>query len=385
MTSIAAGARVLLAGGGSAGHVNPLLAVAAALENRGIKAEALGTEQGLEATLVPDAGLTLHTIEKVPAPRGVNKQALKFLPNLKNTIDAVEKILVDTGAEAVVGFGGYVSAPAYLAAKKLGLPIAIHEQNARPGLANKLGAKFADAVALTFEGTPLKARKGLTEVIGLPLRPAIQELAELRRKNQARIDRRDEAARALGLDPRHPIMLITGGSLGAQHLNEVLVGSAGAFEERHQIIHLTGKGKSEGIEDAVKQSGFAGKWIVREYATDMENLFAAADLVVSRAGAGMVAELTALGLPAVYVPLPIGNGEQKLNAAGQVRAGGALIFPDERFDEHVVRTHVAPLLDSGDRLAKMGRVSRRLGHVDASDRMADIVDSILAPKFGAVK
>ncbi|MDI9588285.1 MAG: undecaprenyldiphospho-muramoylpentapeptide beta-N-acetylglucosaminyltransferase [Acidobacteriota bacterium] len=382
MISRFAGARVLLAGGGSAGHVNPLLAVAAALKDRGIEAEALGTSQGLESDLVPEAGLKLNTIQKVPAPRRPNKAALRFLPDLRQTVKDVEKIIEEGGIEAVVGFGGYVSAPAYLAARNLGVPVAIHEQNARPGLANKLGARFADAVGVTFENTPLKARKGITETVGLPLRPQIQELARQRTTVESRVESREKAARALGLDPRNPIMLITGGSLGAKKLNDVMVGSADAFQDRHQIIHLTGKGKSEGMEEAVRKSGFKGTWIIKEYATDIENLFAAADLVVSRSGAGMVAELTALGLPAVYVPLPIGNGEQRLNATEQYEAGGALIFPDKDFNNHIVRTHIAPLLDSGDRLAKMANNSRRLGRIDASERMADIVEAVLSPKLG---
>ena len=213
MISRFAGARVLLAGGGSAGHVNPLLAVAAALKDRGIEAEALGTSQGLESDLVPEAGLKLNTIQKVPAPRRPNKAALRFLPDLRQTVKDVEKIIEEGGIEAVVGFGGYVSAPAYLAARNLGVPVAIHEQNARPGLANKLGARFADAVGVTFENTPLKARKGITETVGLPLRPQIQELARQRTTVESRVESREKAARALGLDPRNPIMLITGGSL----------------------------------------------------------------------------------------------------------------------------------------------------------------------------
>lgn len=377
-----AGARVLLTGGGSAGHVNPLLAVASVLKDRGIEVEALGTTKGLEQELVPAAGIKLNTIAKVPAPRRPNKAALTFVPDLYKTVKDVEKIIDSSNIEAVVGFGGYVSAPAYLAARNKGIPVAIHEQNARPGLANKLGARFVQAVALTFESTPLQARKGSTHTVGLPLRPEIEDLAKQRASVEGRIESRAQAARALGLDPRHPIMLITGGSLGAKKLNDVLATSAGAFDERNQIIHLTGKGKSEGVEAAVRGSGFKGTWIVQEYSNSIHDLFAAADLVVSRSGAGMVAELTALGLPAVYVPLPIGNGEQRLNASEHHRAGGALIFPDKDFNDYIVRTHVAPLLDSGDRLSKMARSSRRLGRIDASLRMADIVESVLSPKLG---
>lgn len=377
MTSVNAGARVLLAGGGSAGHVNPLLAVASVLRDRDIEVQALGTASGLEMDLVPQAGITLHTIKKVAAPRRPNKAALTFAPDLAKTVRDVERLIKSGGVEAVVGFGGYVSAPAYLAARAQGIPVVIHEQNARAGLANKLGARFAAALALTFSQTSLKARRGITEVTGLPLRPAIRQLAEDRASQEGRARRREQACAQLGLDPNKPTVLITGGSLGALHLNQVMVQAASAFGPDHQVLHLTGKGKSEGIADEVAASGFAGTWTLREYAMDMETYFAAADLVVGRAGAGMVAELTALGLPAVYVPLPIGNGEQKLNALEQVRKGGAMLFDDSDFSEKIVRSFVVPLLDSSQRLEDMAKESAKLGHVDAAYRMADLVESVL--------
>lgn len=377
MASVNAGARVLLAGGGSAGHVNPLLAVASVLRDREIEVQALGTASGLEKDLVPAADITLHTIKKVAAPRRPNKAALTFGPDLAKSVRDVERLIKSEAIEAVVGFGGYVSAPAYLAARARGIPVVIHEQNARAGLANKLGARFAPALALTFPQTRLKARRGITEVTGLPLRAPIEQLAKDRATPEGKVNRREQAAVLLGLDPAKPTMLITGGSLGAVHLNEVMVRTGAVFGADHQVLHLTGKGKSEGVAEAVAASGFAGKWIVREYAMDMETYFAAADLVIGRAGAGMVAELTALGLPAVYVPLPIGNGEQKLNALEHVRKGGAMLFDDADFSEKIVRSFVVPLLDSPKRLADMAHASAKLGHVDASYRVADLVESVL--------
>ena len=377
MTSVNAGARVLLAGGGSAGHVNPLLAVASVLRERDIEVQALGTASGLEMDLVPEANIRLHTIKKVAAPRRPNKAALTFAPDLAKTVRDVERLIKSGGVEAVVGFGGYVSAPAYLAARAQGIPVVIHEQNARAGLANKLGARFAAALALTFSQTSLKARRGITEVTGLPLRPAIRQLAEDRATEEHRANRREQACAQLGLDPSKPTALITGGSLGALHLNQVMVQAASAFGADHQVLHLTGKGKSEGIAEEVAAGGFAGTWTLREYAKDMQTYFAASDLVIGRAGAGMVAELTALGLPAVYVPLPIGNGEQKLNALEQVRKGGAMLFDDSEFSEKIVRSIVVPLLDSSQRLEDMARESAKLGHVDAAYRVADLVESVL--------
>lgn len=385
MTSINEGARVLLAGGGSAGHVNPLLAVASALRERDINVEVLGTREGLEVDLVPAAGFHLNTIEKVPAPRRPNKAALTFLPSLRGTIRETERLIKRRGIEAVVGFGGYVAAPAYLAACAQGIPVIIHEQNVRPGLANKLGARFAAMVALTFEQTPLKAKHGKTVVTGLPLRGPIQALAEDRAKESTRVARREAAAKQLGIDPNRPTLLVTGGSLGAQHLNEVMVASANAFGADVQVLHLTGKGKSEGIAEAVAASGFEGTWMVCEYATDMETYLATADLVVARSGAGMVAELTALGLPAVYVPLPIGNGEQRLNALRHVESGGSLLFPNDAFSSKIVTNYVVPLLGSPERLQKMARKTAALGRIDATERVCDLIDSVLADIQGGIR
>ncbi|MDO5729053.1 MAG: undecaprenyldiphospho-muramoylpentapeptide beta-N-acetylglucosaminyltransferase [Actinomycetaceae bacterium] len=374
---MSSGPRVLLAGGGSAGHVNPLLAVAAHLRDRGMRVEALGTDTGLETDLVPQAGLTLHTIAKVPAPRGLNATALTFVPKLKATVDDVERIIRTTGVEAIVGFGGYVSAPAYLAAKRHGIPFAIHEQNARPGLANRLGARWANIVGLTFEQTKLEAKRGITDVVGLPLRREIEELAVARRDPRAREDARREAARELGIDPTRPTLLITGGSLGAQRLNDVLSASAGCFGADIQVLHLTGKGKTDGVEKTVRTSGFSGTWKVFDYAHNMAAMLAAADLVVCRAGAGTVSELTALGMPAIYVPLPIGNGEQKLNAHAHVKSGGAMVFDNADFVEKIVQLYIAPLIASPHRLEKMSVASSQLGRIDAAARMAELTESLL--------
>lgn len=376
-----AGPKVLLAGGGSAGHVNPLLSVAHALRQRGFVPEALGTSDGLESELVPASGLLLHTIEKVAAPRSINADTFRFIPRLKATVAQVEQIIRTSGSEIVVGFGGYVSAPAYLAARRVGIPFAIHEQNVRPGLANRLGARGADVVALTFNDTKLCARRGITEVVGLPLRPEIERLARDRDNPETSRQRRVQAAEELGIDPERPTVLVTGGSLGAQKLNEVVSRAAGHFDPKVQVIHLTGYGKADGVARTVKASGFAGTWKVIEYSRNMETMFAATDLVVCRAGAGTVSELTALGMPAVYVPLPIGNGEQKLNAAGHVQSGGALLFDNNDFSEKIVRLWVAPLATASTRLARMSRSSRKLGRVNASERMGELIESLAQPQL----
>lgn len=351
--------RILLAGGGTSGHVSPLLATAAAIRQRDPQAEivVLGTPQGLEAELVPAAGHELLTIEKVPFPRRPNGAALRFPARFARGLREVRAIVRERGIDVVVGFGGYVCPPAYLAAMREQVPVVVHEANARPGLANRLGARRAAAVLTAFEATPLAGARR----IGMPMRAGIAHLD--------RAARRPEAARALGLDPQRPVLLATGGSLGAQRLNEAVTAAADdVLAAGAQILQVTGKGKAEGLSEK------PGLRIV-EYVSAMEDAYALADLALTRSGAGTVSELTAVGLPAVLVPLPIGNGEQALNGREVVAAGGALMIPDAELTSDRLRAEVLPLLTDPERLAAMARASRAFGIDDAAETLAEIVIS----------
>ncbi|MFD1504114.1 undecaprenyldiphospho-muramoylpentapeptide beta-N-acetylglucosaminyltransferase [Georgenia yuyongxinii] len=367
--------RALLAGGGTAGHVNPLLATAAALTARpgGAEVTALGTAAGLEDTLVPAAGYPLRHVPRVPLPRRPSLDLLRLPVNLTRAVRAAGDAIRDTRAEVVVGFGGYVATPAYLAARRLGVPVVIHEQNARPGLANRLGARWATAVALTFASTPLRAGRGRTEVTGLPLRTPVAALVADRATLAGAAARRAAAAAELGLDPDRPTLLVTGGSLGAQRLNEAVPAAAAAvLRAGAQVLHLTGRGK-DGPVRAALASADPAQYHVREYLPEMELAYACADLVVCRSGAGTVAELAALGLPAVYVPLPVGNGEQRLNAADVVAAGGGVLVADADLDAAWVSGHVPALLADREALARMGAAAAGAGPGDGADRLAAIV------------
>ena len=208
----------LLAGGGTAGHVNPLLATAAQLRERGAQVLVLGTHEGLEDRLVPAAGFELRYIPKVPLPRKPSTDFLRLPGRLREAIDGAKAAIEENESDVVVGYGGYVSLPAYWAAKSMGVPVVIQEQNARPGIANKLGAKQAVALGLSFPDTPLQARHGVTEVTGMPLRAAITTLARSRQDPIQRAQLRQQGAKELGLDPQLPTVLVTGGSLGALSL-----------------------------------------------------------------------------------------------------------------------------------------------------------------------
>lgn len=374
---------IVLAGGGTAGHVNPLLAVAAAIGriDPQAKVSVIGTAVGLEHDLVPAAGYELDTIEKVPFPRRPNLDALRFPGRWKRETAKVHDILTRRQADVVVGFGGYASAPVYAAAHRMGIPIAIHEQNARAGMANKLGARWADFIGTAYENTGLKSRNGAPiERVGLPLRPAIADLCA--RFSADRVAVRDEAAATLGVDPTRPLVLVTGGSLGALSLNRAVSGAAADLLKHAQVIHLTGRGKIDEVRATVAEQAGAsalsglfdqatgGDYHVAEYLERIDLAFACAALVICRAGAGSVSELAALGLPAVYVPLPIGNGEQRFNAQPVVAAGGGLMVADRDCTPAWICEHVPTLLADPIKLRQFGEKAWNYGIRDAADIMA---------------
>lgn len=375
--------RVVLAGGGTAGHVNPLLATAAELRRRHGSAEltVLGTATGLETELVPEAGLPLRTIDRVPVPRRPSMELAGLPARLRRAVAQSREIIESARAQAVVGFGGYVAAPAYIAARRLGVPIVVHEQNARPGLANRLGARWAETVAVSFAGTPLRG----AELIGLPLRAQITELIDERRAPESSARRRQAGALALGLDPVATTLLVTGGSLGAQRVNTAVAEAAtDLLAAGVQVLHLTGAGKDGEVRRALDEAGVAepapGRtgYRVLPYLSDMADAYAVADLVLCRSGAGTVSELAALGIPAVYVPLPIGNGEQRRNAAGVVDAGGGLLVADADLDAAWVRGELTPLLADLGRLREMGRSAAAHGITDAATALTDRIERAVA-------
>ncbi len=358
---------VLLAGGGSAGHVSPLLALADALRARdpAVRVTALGTSAGLEARIVPERGYELRFVPKVPLPRRPSPALLRLPGALRAAVAAARTAIDETGAEVVVGFGGYVSTPAYLAARAAGVPIVVHEQNARPGLANRLGARLTPYVATTFAQT----RLAHAQVLGMPLRPEI--------KGFDRAALRPAALERFGLDDARPTLLVTGGSLGAQRLNEAVRAAAPALADAGiQVLHVTGIGKEFPVDDVT--SGRPGQpggpaYRVLPYLDRMELGYAAADVVLCRSGANTVCELTAVGLPAVYVPLPIGNGEQRLNAAGVIDAGGGVLVADAELTGRWIRERLVPMIGDRDELGAMAARAGALGHRDAAERLVDLV------------
>ena len=356
----------LLAGGGTAGHVNPLLALADKIKNDSPsnKILALGTEEGLEKDLVPARGYELLTVERLPFPRRLNSYALKFPLAFRQAIKHCEALIQKHNIDVVVGFGGYASAPAYLAAKRLGVPVVVHEANALPGWANKLGSKFAAATGVAFKSTPIKG----AHFVGMPLRNEIQELA--RNSNSVDFDK-SSARKYFGLDPKTITLLVTGGSLGARRINQTIEDSRKIFSAAGiQVLHIVG-GKSD-LEEVS-----AGDYQRIKYCDRMDLAIAASDFAVSRAGASTVSEFAAVGLPAVYVPYPVGNGEQKFNVKDLVDAGGGLIVSDAEFTPEYVAEKLVPLISNTKVLSAMRLAARANGVADGTERLFKLVQGVL--------
>jgi UDP-N-acetylglucosamine--N-acetylmuramyl-(pentapeptide) pyrophosphoryl-undecaprenol N-acetylglucosamine transferase len=347
--------RVLLAGGGTAGHTSPLLATADALRRLDptVEVTCLGTPRGLETRVVPEAGYPLELIPPVPLPRSLNPELFRVPANLRAAVKATSTVLDKVRPDVIVGYGGYVSVPAYLAARRRKLPVVVHEQNTVPGLGNKIGARIARRVGVSFPDTPLPG----AEYVGLPIRRMISTLD--------RATLRPEAKEFFGLDDR-PTLVVTGGSQGARSLNNAVTAAAPALVAAGvQVLHVVGP-KNE-LPPA------SPGYVPLGYVDRMDYALAAADLMVCRAGASSVVEAAAVGVPAIFVPLPHGNGEQERNARPVVDAGGALLVADATFTTDWLTTTVPPLATDAERLAEMGARASALVPRDADEKLARIV------------
>jgi UDP-N-acetylglucosamine--N-acetylmuramyl-(pentapeptide) pyrophosphoryl-undecaprenol N-acetylglucosamine transferase len=350
---------VVIAGGGTGGHIEPALALADALRRADpdVAITCLGTERGLETRLVPMRGYDLALIPPVPLPRRLTPELLSVPARLASAIGATAEILDRTRADVLAGFGGYVATPGYLAARRRRVPIVVHEANCRPGLANRIGALLTTHVCTGQPGTRLRHGRYL----GIPIR---REIAGMDRAALA-----GKARAHFGLEPDLPVLLVTGGSQGASSLNRAVLGAAAALRSAGvQVLHVAGPKAG----DLAIPPGSA-PYVVIGYLDRMDLGYAAADLALCRAGAMTCAELTAVGLPAAYVPLPHGNGEQRLNAAPIEAAGGGIIVADADLTPAWITSALLPLLLDRERVAAMSRAAAAAGNRNADTELADLV------------
>ncbi len=342
---------VVIAGGGTAGHIEPALAVGEALKTyHGARITALGTKKGLEGEIVPARGVDLRMILPVPIPRKPSVDLVKLPYRLIKAVLQTRAVLKDVNAQAVFGTGGYVAAPAYIAAKTKGLPFYIHETNALAGMANKLGVKLGGV------GFNAAANSGMPgDVVGVPIRAEIGKdpdgAAAARGRQQ------------WGFDDSKPVLLITGGSQGAASINAAVKAALPELVEHVQVLHAYGPRN----EAPQAQDGY----VPVPYIEDMAAALAVADLTVCRSGAMTVAEITAAGLPAIYVPLPHGNGEQALNSQHVFEAGGAIMIKDSDLTGQRLVEEVVAIADNPQRREEMVAAAQDSGAGDVSKMLED--------------
>ncbi len=330
-----------------------------------VRITALGTPRGLETRLVPERGYHLELITPVPLPRKVNGDLARLPPRVRRAVGETRAVLDGVDADVVIGFGGYVALPAYLAAlgipglpRRRGrrIPVVIHEANASAGLANRVGARRADRVLSAVPDCGLRG----AEVVGVPVRAAITSLD--------RVALRAEARKHFGFADDARVLLVFGGSQGAVSLNRAVSGAAADLAAAGVSV-LHAHGPKNTLELREPQRGDP-PYVALPYLDRMDLAYAAADLVICRSGAMTVAEVSAVGLPAIYVPLPIGNGEQRLNALPVVNAGGGTVVADAALTPAEVARQVTGLLTDPPRLAAMTAAAARMGHRDAARQVA---------------
>lgn len=361
--------RVLITGGGTGGHLYPALAVAGLLKDQAPQAEVLfvGTGEGLESTVVPGAGYPFRQVEAVKWPRKISPRIFSVFLSLGKGYLQGLKIIREFRPSAVFATGGYVSVPLGLAAARERVPLFLHEQNSVPGMANKLLGRWARATFTTFP-VPKGAFPKKTTLIhsGLPVRKEVLA-AE-----------RTEGLRYFGLDGDAFTLLVTGGSRGARRLNQVMlevyreIAAGKTSLNGIQVIHLTGKGEYQACCQSMADMGInsakVGKLVIKPYLEEMEYALAAADLVVSRAGAATLAEITARGIPAILVPYPFATGDHQYhNARSLEEQGAAVLIKESELTPIRLLEEITKIAGDPSVQRSFAEQSLRLGRPDAGE------------------
>lgn len=348
--------RIVLAGGGTAGHIEPALAIAAELETTLLSKKNdihfVGGFRGLESRLVPNRGYQLHQIDIVGLPRKINLTLFQYPLRLWRAKNALVKLFQEIKPDLLLGFGGYVAAPSYLAARKLNIPIVIHEANAQPGVANRKAAKFATLVIDSFAGSISNA-----VTLGVPVR------SELRNLN--RLEKQAEARDYFGFPRQGKVLLVFGGSQGAEQINKAVSEISDQLLEEHiNVLHIVG---DLNLDRYLSKTGSNdARYKVIGYCERMDLAYSAADLAITRSGALTVAELACVGLPAILVPYPVGNGEQEKNAAELVAVGAAQLVLNSDCTGKLMLSRIKPLLSNSELLIRMSDQAKSIARPTAA-------------------
>lgn len=368
----------VLSGGGTAGHINPALALAEELESRGWEVAFAGTPQGVEARLVPQAGVAFTAFEASGFNRRHPLSLVRGVRKIAASTRKAKQWFAEIKPDVVVGFGGYVSIPVARAAEQMGIPVVLHEQNSVMGMANKYLARKAAGVCLTYEYSAKDVPEGTpVHVTGNPVRRQVVQAS------------RDEGRALLGIAPDEFMLLVFGGSLGARHINQALVAMKDELLSRPKlrIVHITGPKELDSVTEALAlNDDEAARWCVMGYQDRMGETMAAADAIVSRAGATSLAEISARAIPAVLVPYPYATEDhQTTNARAYVEAGCAVMVADCDVESDEFSQAVASLIDDAPMREAMADAARAQKTVQAAANLADVVGAVASGTSHAIQ
>lgn len=371
--------RVLISGGGTGGHINPALAIAGMLREKyeGTEIEYVGTKRGLETKLVPREGYKLHTVKVRGFSRSLSPANIDAAIKAVTSVWEAKKIIKEFGPDIVIGTGGYVCWPVLKAAAKLGIPTAVHEQNAVVGMTVKMLSKYVDKVMISFEES--RDLFDCPEKLVLTGNPIKSEMLNAIPS---------ESRKKLGFDNVTPMILSYGGSLGAMNINKNVLAVIESFSEKNDVyhIHATGRGEWPEIKKTLVARGYTdngdyvtkGKVTVREYIYDMPVLLSAADIVISRAGAMTIAEISALGKASVMIPSPnVTNNHQYKNAAVLEKAGGAVLIQEKDLNPDVLKDKLSELINDRAKLESIKNNVKQFAVPDSLERVDKVVKELL--------
>lgn len=359
--------KILVTGGGTGGHIYPALAFVNYVKTQEPNAEFMyvGAKRGLENKIVPATGIPFHTLEIQGFQRKFSLGNVKTIHLFLKSIHQAKKILKEFQPDIVIGTGGYVSGAVVYASAKLGIPTIIHEQNSVPGMTNKFLSRYVDRIALSFKDAATFFPENKSVLIG---NPRAQEVADTIKT---------DILKTFGLDPEKKTVLIFGGSQGALKINQAVTSYLTKFDAiDYQVLYASGERYYEAISEALGE--MKPNISIQPYINEMAAVMAASDLLVGRAGATSIAELTALGLPAILIPSPyVTNDHQTKNAMNLVHAGAAKMITDSELDGDSLGAAIDEIMTDAVLQQQMSAASKTLGIPDASERLYQLAKSII--------
>lgn len=368
--------KYLISGGGTGGHIYPGLAIAKEIKNTDKNAEILyvGTKDSLEAELVPKEGFEFKTIRVNFLPRKINKKFFIAIKELFLGLKDSNHIIKEFKPDIVIGTGGYVSGPVLFIAKKKNIKTLIHEQNAYPGITNKILSRYVDKIAVTFDNAK-KYFKYPDRVVntGNPIREEILEIEK------------DQARRSLDIDPNRPFILSFGGSGGQWKLNQEILKilEDDSLNRDIQLIHITGKKLLDEFQEAIRDRKIKLKDNIRimPYLYQMPEALNIADIVISSSGAITLSEISAIGVPSILIPKAYtAENHQEYNAKDFEEHGASVVILEGELDGKVLINTIDKLLSDKEKLETMSKNSKKLSKIDASKRIVDLIEELILSK-----